>query len=395
MVEKVRLGLTPDGLRVVGDGASVFVLAEVRQPTMVVSVRLLRNDAYDLREVGDGAIVLLVIEESPAAEAQRVGVAGVLTDQVAAGDDNGALVARIVPVLRRLCAGGAVASRRMPISCRRFSASAATPSPLRSPMSSGDLPALRHRDRGPQRARKRRPPHSTAPLQMPRHPDCATAAASHAFHRATVIRVSEIGTCRGRTRPHPECKRDLNHDRRLRDTNWPPAYPRGRWRWHNARAVACDGTWMGPSPFAVATAGARQESGWLDRREAPDAIRCRTDAAAGAAPPALRAQGGGQAPATGRARAKALQPGTQKRRRGCRKAAQGPEQGLRKPDGVPKEGRNRAFRAVMVGGPGLPTRHPRTRRNPRPGGGRTARAPKQRRGSRFQGSGCRVGNEPV
>ena len=112
--------------------------------------------------------------------------------------------------------------------------------------------------------------------------------------RSVCQKLAHAADARG---PHPQCKRDLNHGGRLRDTNWPPAYPRGRWRWHTSRAVACDGTWMGPSPFTVATAGARQESGWLDRREAPDAIRCRTDAAWRVRrPPALRAQGGMASP---------------------------------------------------------------------------------------------------
>ena len=113
-------------------------------------------------------------------------------------------------------------------------------------------------------------------------------------------------------------------------------------------------TWQRPAP------GRRAE--WLEIQEArmqPLPAKCQQWRGAGDRPSGSRCDR--CAPGNWAQReAKAL-PRDTNRRRGCRKAAQGPEQGLREPDGVPREAQPKPPGPGGTG-PGLPTRHPRTRR---------------------------------
>ena len=121
-----------------------------------------------------------------------------------------------------------------------------------------------------------------------------------------------------------------------------------------------------PSSWQRAAPGRRAE--WLEIREAR-CDRCRRGAQQWSlcAVTALRAQGvnasSGQPDAAG---SQSIAAAPKIAGRGCRKATQGPEQGLREPDGVPREARNQRLPGRVVPAPGLPTRHPRTRRTPGP-----------------------------
>jgi hypothetical protein len=65
---------------------------------------------------------------------------------------------------------------------------------------------------------------------------------------------------------------------------------------------------------------------------------------------------------TGRGGKPKHRSGAQNRRTRVPQGSPGPEQGLREPDGVPRKARNRRLPGRMVPAPGLPMRHPRTRR---------------------------------
>ena len=148
--------------------------------------------------------------------------------------------------------------------------------------------------------------------------------------------------------------------------------------WHHARVAACDGAWMGPS--AVSRGSDRRlegESGWLEIQEAR-CDRCRRGAQQWSlcAATALRAQGANvDVGATGRG-------GKPKHRSGTQIAVtRVPQGGPRDPSRVSGSptgfpGRlNRSLPGRVVPVPGLPMRHPRSRRTPGPHGrGRTARA---------------------
>ncbi len=128
---------------------------------------------------------------------------------------------------------------------------------------------------------------------------------------------------------------------------------------------------MGPS--AVSRGSGRRlegESGWLEIQEAC-CDRCRRGASNGAEAATAEEAHGRRAR---KGRGPQICSRSKIAARGCRKAAQGPEQGLREPDGVPREAQPKPPGPGGTG-PGLPKRHPRTRRTPGLSRrGRTARA---------------------
>jgi hypothetical protein len=144
---------------------------------------------------------------------------------------------------------------------------------------------------------------------------------------------------------------------------------------HPARVAACDGTWMGP--FTNLTwqrpAPGRRANGSRSRRPA---VTVAVEASAMARRAATAEEAHGR-PSLQRADgSRRFAAGHKSPPRGRRKAAWRP-QGLREPDGVPRKA-CRGLPGRLGPGPGLPTRHPRTRRTPGPRRGRTARAERRR-----------------
>ena len=107
-----------------------------------------------------------------------------------------------------------------------------------------------------------------------------------------------------------------------------------------------------PSSWQRAAPGRRAE--WLEIREArwqPFPVKCQQWRGAGDRPSGSRWIAASGRP--GNAGKPKLCPRDRNRWRGCRKAAQGPEQGLREPDGVPREARPKPPGPGGTG-PGLP-----------------------------------------
>ena len=126
------------------------------------------------------------------------------------------------------------------------------------------------------------------------------------------------------------------------------------------RGCASAFTWQRPAP-------GKESPAELEIREACVlTVAAEAPAMAPCAATALRAQGVTvDVRATGRGReAKASQQDTNRRHAGAARRPTRPEQGLREPDGVPREAHNRRLPGRVVPAPGLPMRRPRTRRTP-------------------------------
>jgi hypothetical protein len=122
-------------------------------------------------------------------------------------------------------------------------------------------------------------------------------------------------------------------------------------------------TWQRPAPGRRANGSRSRRPAVTVAVEASAMARAYSDRRRGTWPPSSKGQ-------TGRRFA----AGHKSPSRGRRKAAPGPEQGLREPDGVPRMA-CRGLPGRFGPGPGLPTRHPRTRRTPLMGAGDGRRVP--------------------
>ena len=220
----------------------------------------------------------------------------------------------------------------------------------------------------------------------PRYASAQASASGMTLETSPSARRVRVLSCRPERSDEPGPK--FHSHRVLARCAWRPGYaqaarsgmtpyPRTLPRYVTIRAsLACDGAWMRIRLSRGSGRRLEGESGWLEIQEARATVAAEAPAmepVCGNRPEGSRCERRCPGNRT-RREAKASQRDKNRRHAGAARQPWRSAKGLREPDGVPREAR-RGLPGRLGPGPGLPMRHPRTRRTlagfP---AGRTARA---------------------